>query len=333
VKLFIIIKYFIFLILFTSCYKEPVSDLSWQIIQQFGEKEGFEEKIFFSIKDIVTLNNGNIVILDDKKPAILIFNKYCDFIKSIKLRKGKGPKEIIGPLEMTSNVDDQIFLLDKNLRRIYMIDFEKEDFIGTINLPENYPIGSGHNMKIDKEGKIWIAHKDIKEYKTIHIYSPNGDLLRSIIQVKPIKTKLNWLLPVPVYFDWYDDNIICVKENPYEIILYDKFEKPVLFFKTPKNLLKPIEIILQGPGFILPKWDKVTYIANILNKYVLTQIYLSSKNQFRYDLFDLKTGELIKTKSLPEKEAFIIHYTKSKTIFASCNWNGYPQIILLKLNI
>lgn len=306
--------------------------LVWKVRLKLGQEAGNEATTFFKVEDIAADPKGNFYVLDAGRPAIQCFDPNGQFLGKISLSKGKGPGEVIEPRKLAVSHENDLVLVDPQLRRLYFFDR-----IGktrrTVRLPDTYPVGACRDLKLDKRGNIWIVHKDMEKNNALHAYSPKGVLLRSLVTVKPLKLGALWPLPFTGYFDWYEDRIIFLRETPYEISLHDTSGALLLKFQTDKSLLQPPRVIRRGAGFILPSFDRSVFVANISDQYVLSQVVLVSRKEARYDLFDIKSGRLVAMRSDPLDEALQLLAVKGDTLYATTDVAGYPEVFVLTLEM
>ena len=307
-------------------------DLVWKVFLRLGQAEGNEETTFFKVMDIAVDIKGFFYVLDVLRPAIQCFNAEGQYLGKIPLSKGRGPGEVIEPEELEVTCDGELVLLDRQLRRVYFYN-RSEKTRQTISLPESYPLGVGNCMKLDSRKNVWIVHKDMKKNHAVHVYSPEGLLLRSLITVKPLELGASWPLPFTGYFDWYNEKIIFLKETPYEISVYDNNGSFLQDFKTDKSIMKPPKIIPSGAGFKLPPFDITEFVANISDRYVLSQLHLANRKQVRYDLFDIQTGKLVATRTDPIDSAFTFMAVKGDTLYAMTEAADYPEVIVMNFEI
>ena len=151
--------------------------------------------------------------------------------------------------------------------------------------------------------------------------------------MKPIDFKVNFPLHFTGKFDWFEDKIIFAKETPYEVSLYDYNGNLIMNYLTDKSILKKPRIIKKGAGFILPGWDRVIFVGNVNDRYVLTQLQFSDRGQIRTDLFDIESGKMVATRIDPEEEAIYVDATNGNKLYASSEASGYPEVEVLTLEI
>jgi len=310
---------------------EP-KELVWKILVRLGKEEGNGPTTFFRVTDIAVDSKSNFYVLDELKPAIQCFDSKGRFLRTITLSKGKGPGEIMAANKLTISHNDTLVLLEEQLRRLYLFDTGGKR-CRTINLPETFPPKAAKCIKVDKQGNFWIVHRDTKKYNCIHIYSSNGSLLKSLVKVKPLDLGANWPLPFTGYFDWYRNNIIFLKENPYELLLCDSIGNILLKFQTDKSVIQLPKVIRKGDGFILPPFDKTEFVANLSDQYVLCELSLANKRQERYDLFDIKTGRFVGTCSEPIDTAPLLLAVKGNVLYAVTEEAGYPEVLVLRFKL
>lgn len=306
--------------------------LIWKVCLKLGQENGNEATTFFRVIDIAADPKGNFYVLDAGRPVILCFDPSGQFLGKIQLSKGRGPDEVIEPKKLAVSCRGELVLLDTQLRRLYFFDRIKKTQ-RMVRLPDTYPVGACRDLKLDKQGNIWIVHRDMKKKHALHIYSPKGVFLRSLITIKPLELGALWPLPFTGYFDWYNDQIIFLRETPYEISLYDTTGALLLKFRTDKSLLQPPRVIRRGEGFILPSFDRTVFIANISDRYVLTQVVLVGHRQARYDLFNIKDGRLVAMRSDPLDKALQLLAVKGDTLYATTDVAGYPEVVVLTLKM
>ena len=306
--------------------------LVWKILLRLGQEEGNGPTTFFRVTDIAVDSKSNFYVLDELKPAIQCFDSKGEFLRTITLSKGKGPGEIMVANKLTISHDDTLVLLEEQLRRLYLFNTRGKR-CRTIELPETFPPKAAMCIKVDKQGNFWIVHRDTKKYNCIHIYSSNGSLLKSLIRVKPLDLGANWPLSFTGYFDWYNNNIIFLKENPYELWLCDSIGNILLKFQTDKSVMQLPKVIRKGAGFILPPFDKSEFVANLSDRYVLCELSLANRKQERYDLFDIKTGSFVATRSEPIDTAPALLAVKGNVLYAVTEEAGYPEVLVMRFKL
>lgn len=334
IKISIFINLFlIILILVSSSFSAQKNPrFTWEIIDKLGRSQGDAPDVFYQVVDIAVDSIFNFYVLDKGKPSILCFDSTGRHIRSISLSKGEGPGEVLFPRKLALTPYDEVALLDPQLRRVYFFRQTGKEF-RAIKLPETYPVGAAVDFKIDKEGKMWITHKDLENYRALHIYTPDGKYEESLLRIEPLNLGISMPLIFTGYFDWYNNNIIFMKETPYLVTLYDRAESILLDFEVDESMTQLPKVIKKGAGFILPGYNRATFLANLDDQFVITQYYDVTQKKCRFDLYDIHTGKHIATRKVPSDIALELLAVKGNKLYGVRTTDDMVELLIVKVKM
>jgi hypothetical protein len=184
-----------------------------------GVGYGDENLMFGSVSDIQLDQEENIYILDGKNDRIQIFNSQGEFLRSIPIQKGQGPKEVSMLLGFAVHPDGFISLYDLAGRKI--LNFDK------MGAYHSYFKLDFQAMDIKSYKKGQIAILGLNNDLGIHIYSLSGEWLSSFAEPFPLPSKLSQykdspFSQFPMKFSSSGDGILfLLNPHKYEIRVYE----------------------------------------------------------------------------------------------------------------
>jgi hypothetical protein len=216
-----------------------------------GTDNGDENLMFGNISDIDLDAKENIYVLDWKNSRIQKFDSQGNFLKSVKIGKGEGPREVTRIVSMAVTEKGMIYVLGDN-RKIVVFN-EEGDFL--------------LSFKIDQDGRHIISDSEenavvlgLKDGQILHVYNQEGNYLRSFGKEFEIPSKYSQYkempyIKIPMKIDGErSGKIFVLNPHRYEIVYYknNQFAGSILGKNKAFRPLMITEAIPQGIGIIFP---------------------------------------------------------------------------------
>jgi hypothetical protein len=233
-----------FILSLTGCSKasQQLKELSLQEEISIGVESGDEHNMFAEIGDVSLDSEENIYILDGKDGKVNKYDTNGNFLKSLEIKRGEGPREAsyIHKLAVTQN--GRVFALDRNTGKIFIFDEEfefvrsfKTDF-RTIDI-----------LPYSEEEFIVFG---IKDENVFHIFDREGNLLESFgetfdIPSEYLQYKNMPLVKLPRRADiTRDGRIYLVNLHKYEIRVYED-KKVHHFIREESEFFTPFKVVVR----------------------------------------------------------------------------------------
>lgn len=248
---------FCFLAILNSFYVLSREEKSGKFVLKedlsIGVELGYENLMFGSIADIDLDSEENIYVLDTRNNRIQKFDKKGNFLKSLYIERGQGPKEVsyIGAIAVTKN--GKIYALEENGTKILVFD-EGCKFLSSFRID----FRSYHIIPDPEENVIVLG---LKGKRILHVFNQDGKHLDSFGKPFEIPSKYSQLknipqLNLPGRVDISSNGkIFILNPHKYEINVY---EKKILIssIKGKNKAFTPFMIIETVPpggiGLIAP---------------------------------------------------------------------------------
>ena len=254
-KSYIILPILSLLALLNPYYGFPMEKNSEKFILKkdlsIGIDIGDENLMFGNISDIDLDTEENIYVLDWKNSRIQKFDSQGNFLKSVKIGKGEGPREVSRILSMAVTGKGKIYVLGNN-RKIVVFD-EDGDFLRSFKID----LDARHIIPDSEENGVVLG---LKEGQILHVYSQEGNYLRSFGREFEIPSKYSQYkempyIKIPMKIDGArSKKIFVLNPHRYEIAFYqnNQFAGSI---RGKNKAFRPLMItkaIPRGIGIIYP---------------------------------------------------------------------------------
>ncbi len=148
-----------------------------------------ENYLMAEVSDIVTDQQGNIFVLDQKLKSIRVFSSEGSYLRHIG-GEGVGPGEFSDYmfLKMAICPKGELCVLDRKICRITRFPLEGQ-YLSLFRIPFN-PIKS-RELLFDLQGNLIIWGDRTGSDKVFHVFSSEGDLLESYGNALPLPKNAN----------------------------------------------------------------------------------------------------------------------------------------------
>jgi hypothetical protein len=207
-----------------------------------GVESGDEQFMFAEIGDVSLDSEDNIYILDSKEGKVHKYDTNGNFLKSLEVKRGEGPREASYVHKLAVTQKGRVFALDRNTGKILVFDkgFEfvrsfKTDFRSIDILPYS------------EEEFIIFGMKDDNVF---HIFDQEGNLLESFGETFEIPSEyLEYrnvpLAKLPRRADiTRDGRIYLVNLHKYEIRVYED-KKVHHVIKEESEFFTPFKVVVS----------------------------------------------------------------------------------------
>ena len=233
---------FIFSLAGCSKAKKQLKEISLKEDLSIGVESGDEHEMFAEIGDVALDAEENIYILDSKEGKVHKYDTNGNFLKSLEVKRGEGPREASYVHKFAVTQKGKVFALDRNTGKILVFDesFEwirsfKTDFRSIDILPYS-----------EEEFIIF----GINDEKVFHIFDQEGNLLESFGETFEIPSEyLQYenlpLVKLPRRADiTKDGRIYLVNLHKYEIRVYeDKMVDRII--KEESEFFTPFTVVIS----------------------------------------------------------------------------------------
>lgn len=265
----------------------------------FVKLETNNEILLGDINQIEVFDESIYILCDS---GLYIFDLLGNFIRSIQ-RTGNGPGEFLSSYSFWIDKDGFIFILDRQLNRLLKYSLENLDFIESITMPHDSPLGFAkmptENLFIYyyplrpsrgiEEKQVFVANNSGEIISELHVGDESGKILhgnRSNFYSQGDKLK---------FYPYFSNKIFAVEtdtlHNIYTLSFKDNNFPDQDIFRKHDNSGDIMKEILFGDH----KWIRLIYIyeteANLVVKYYIERdFYISIWNKnndetinFKYD--------------------------------------------------
>ena len=233
-----------FILSLTGCSKtkQQLKELSLQEELSIGVESGDERNMFAEIGDVSLDSEENIYILDSKEGKVHKYDTNGNFLKSLEVKRGEGPREASYVHKLAVTQKGRVFALDRNTGKTLIFDEElefvrsfKTDF-RTIDI-----------LPYSEEEFIIFG---IKDENVFHIFDREGNLLESFGETFEIPSEyLEYrnvpLVKLPRRADiTRDGRIYLVNLHKYEIRVYED-KKVHHVINEESEFFTPFKVVLS----------------------------------------------------------------------------------------
>ncbi|MGD8535774.1 MAG: 6-bladed beta-propeller [Candidatus Aminicenantes bacterium] len=233
-----------FILSLTGCSKasQQLKELSLQEEISIGVESGDEHNMFAEIGDVSLDSEENIYILDGKDGKVNKYDTNGNFLKSLEIKRGEGPREAsyIHKLAVTQN--GRVFALDRNTGKIFIFD-EKFEFVRSFKT-------DFRTIDILPNSEEEFIVFGIKDENVFHIFDREGNLLESFgetfdIPSEYLQYKNMPLVKLPRRADiTRDGRIYLVNLHKYEIRVYED-KKVHHFIREESEFFTPFKVVVR----------------------------------------------------------------------------------------
>ncbi len=228
----------------TGCSKarQQPKELSLQEELSIGVESGDEHEMFSEIGDVSLDSEENIYILDSKEGKVHKYDTNGNFLKSLEVKRGEGPREASYLHRLAVTQKGRVFVLDMNTGKILVFNEEfewvrsfKTDFRSIDILPYT------------EEELIVFG---IKDENVFHIFDEEGNLLESFgetfeIPSEYLEYKNVALAKLPRRADiTTEGRIYLVNLHKYEIRVYED-KKVDHVIKEESEFFTPFRVVVS----------------------------------------------------------------------------------------
>ena len=288
-----------FILSLTGCSKarQQPKELSLQEELSIGVESGDEYEMFSEIGDVSLDSEENIYILDSKEGKVHKYDTNGNFLKSLEVKRGEGPREASYLHRLSVTQKGRVFVLDMNTGKILVFNEEfewvrsfKTDFRSIDILPYS-------------EEKFIIF--GIKDDNVFHIFDEEGNLLESFgetFEIPPeyLEYKNVPLAKLPRRADINaDGRIYLVNLHKYEIRVYED-KKVHHVIKEESEFFTPFKVVFSentddGVQRISMSFPYVSVLEHGKKLYV-TMMVLEEDEPNHLDVFE--NGKLIASQKI-----------------------------------
>jgi hypothetical protein len=254
--------------------RQQPKELSLQEELSIGVESGDEHEMFAEIGDVALDSEENIYILDSKEGKVHKYDTNGNFLKSLEVTRGEGPREASYIHGLAVTPAGRVFVLDRNTGKILIFD-EEFEFIRSFNTD----FRSIDILPYTEEEFIIFG---IKDDNVFHIFDQEGNLLESFgetfeIPSEYLEYKNMPLAKLPRRADiTADGRIYLVNLHKYEIRVYED-KKVHHVIKEESEFFTPFRVVVsektdngvQRIGMRFPyisvfKHDKKLYVTMMI---------------------------------------------------------------------
>ncbi len=228
----------------TGCSKarQQPKELSLQEELSIGVESGAEHEMFAEIGDVSLDSEENIYILDGKEGKVHKYDTNGNFLQSLEIKRGEGPREASYVHRLAVTQKGRVFVLDMNTGKILVFNEEfewirsfKTDFRSIDILPYT-----------EEEFIVF----GIKDENVFHVFDEEGNLLESFgetfeIPSEYLEYKNVPLAKLPRRADiTTDGRIYLVNLHKYEIRVYED-KKVDHVIKEESEFFTPFRVVVS----------------------------------------------------------------------------------------
>jgi hypothetical protein len=232
--------FFTLIYFFFGCSKEKQKEFVLKENLSIGVEHGDESFMFASIANIALDSKENIYILDRKNHRVQKFDQNGNFLKSIAIRKGEGPKELTGIFGIAVTERGRIYTIDFEGTKILVLD-ERSEFLSSFRLDFraiNIIPYSEENVIVLGLNKDHIFHVFNEEGKNLDSFGEPFEIPANYQQYKDIS-----YLKYPRRADRArSGKIFIVNPHKYEIRVY-KSKEVNQVIKHKSEFFNPFEVL------------------------------------------------------------------------------------------
>ncbi|MDH5386375.1 MAG: 6-bladed beta-propeller [Candidatus Aminicenantes bacterium] len=222
--------------------KQRLQEISLTEDLSIGVESGDERFMFADIGSVSLDSEENIYILDWKDSKIKKFDKDGNFLQSLEVKRGEGPREASYITGMAVTPKGKIFALDRNTGKILVFD-EEFEWVRSFNTD----FRSINILPYSEEEFIILG---IKDENVFHVFDQGGNLLESFGETFEIPSEyLQYenmpLTKLPRRADiTRDGRIYLVNLHKYEIRVY-KDKEVHHIIKEESEFFTPFKVVVS----------------------------------------------------------------------------------------
>ncbi len=118
---------------------------------------------------IQCLGEGRLAVLDVGRSRVAVFDRNGNYVRQIG-RKGRGPGELLNPVDMAVGPDAKVYVLDSGNRRLSIFD-STGVFLSSFRVPARY-LGPNTRIAVGPDQMIYAHFPEFDSLFTV--FSPNG---------------------------------------------------------------------------------------------------------------------------------------------------------------
>jgi hypothetical protein len=233
-----------FILSLAGCSKarQQPKELSLQEELSIGVESGDEHDMFAEIGDVDLDSEENIYILDGKEGKVNKYDTNGNFLKSLEIKRGEGPREASYVHKLAVTQKGRIYALDRNTGKILVFD-EEFEFVRSFKTD----FRSIDILPYSEEEFIVFG---IKDENVFHIFDQEGNLLESFGETFEIPSEyLEYrnvpLVKLPRRSDiTRDGRIYLVNLHKYEIRVYED-KKVHHVIKEESEFFTPFKVVVS----------------------------------------------------------------------------------------
>jgi len=233
-----------FILSLAGCSKarQQPRELSLQEELSIGVESGDEHDMFAEIGDVDLDSEENIYILDGKEGKVNKYDTNGNFLKSLEIKRGEGPREASYVHKLAVTQKGRIYALDRNTGKILVFD-EEFEFVRSFKTD----FRSIDILPYSEEEFIVFG---IKDENVFHIFDQEGNLLESFGETFEIPSEyLEYrnvpLVKLPRRADiTTNGRIYIVNLHEYEIRVYED-KKVHHVIKEESEFFTPFKVVVS----------------------------------------------------------------------------------------
>lgn len=254
--------------LFSGCTKKRPLEFTLEEDLSIGVESGDEQYVFAGVDNIALDSEENIYILDGMNFRIQKFDKDGNFLMSLEIKKGEGPKEVTYVTGLAVTEKGKIYIHDRNSMKILIFD-KGGRFI--------------HSFKIDFRAMNIIPHSEekvivlgLKDDNILHVFSREGKLLHSFGTPFEIPTKYSKYSNFPFLrlsaraYRSRSGKIYVVNPHEYEISVYEENETMGIIKRVSESF-SPAAVTESPGGGINFRFPGTSVLEHKNRLYVILQ--------------------------------------------------------------
>jgi len=268
VIIFFLFCLFALICLFSGCTKKRPLEFTLEEDLSIGVESGDEQYVFAGVDNIALDSEENIYILDGMNFRIQKFDKDGNFLMSLEIKKGEGPKEVTYVTELAVTEKGKIYVHDSNSTKILIFD-EQGQFLYSFKLDFR-----AMNIIPHSEDKIIVL--GLKGDSIFHVFSREGKLLHSFGKPFEIPNKYSKYSVFPFLklsgraYRSRSGKIYIVNPHEYEISIYGKNET-LGIIKRESESFSPATVTEHPNGRIAFRFPGASVLEHKNRLYVTLQ--------------------------------------------------------------
>lgn len=269
-----------------------------------GEAEGDTNKMFYR-GGLVVADTASNIYVGENNGILRKFDRNGNHLWTIG-RKGKGPGEFLGPLDLGFNNRNELCAYDGGNRRLSRFSTDGQ-YLGSISFNNaGFPFG----FVVDTDGLIYLSAYNPGKEKVIHHYSPEGKLLNSFGEPVLFKEPIlhfnkNLKFNISGGRITLANNVLYFSQkNPYEIRKYTTDGRLLMRIFRKNDFMSPARVKITDNGVYHYEPPPMSVFLSVWGDYLINwaaiPIYSTTKMDMDgvFDIFDLN-GNLLTSLKMP----------------------------------